>query len=93
MRNDNLSRVITQVNTKFGAPTGRANVGKYPMTIISGNNGRIFKKDQTTVYNKRVRLIDGYDAGGAYWGSTPGYELRVEFTADLSYINFFRCPS
>lgn len=67
---------------------GRPNVGSYPVTVTSGNNGRICKKHQTKVYNKRVVLDQGYDNGGAYWGI--GSELRVEFTADLSFINFFR---
>jgi len=91
MRNDNLGRVITATNSKFGAPMGRANKGNYPVTITSGNNGRICKKHQTKVYNKRVALIEGYDMGGAYWGT--GSELRVEFTADLQYINFYRCQN
>jgi hypothetical protein len=40
------------------------------------------------VYEKRVPLIEGYDMGGAYWGIGP--ELRVRFTKDLSYVEFFR---
>lgn len=88
MRNDNLSRVITQVNTKFGAPMGRNNVGTYPPGVTSGRNGRMFKKDQPKVYDKHVALDQGYDKGGAYWGC--GSELRVEFTPDLSFIRFYR---
>ncbi len=71
----NLNRVITKVNTKYGAPMGRADIGTKPT-------------DKTKVYNKRVQLIEGYDNGGAYWGI--GSELRVSFTADLSYIEFYR---
>ncbi len=72
----NLNRVITKVNTKYGAPMGRADIGTKPT-------------DKTKVYNKRVALYDGgYDKGGAYWGT--GSELRVSFTADLSYIEFYR---
>lgn len=70
----NLSRVITPCNLTYGAPMGRPNVGQRPGT------GKI--------YDKRVKLIDGYDAGGAYWGC--GAELRVYFTGDLSYIEFYR---
>lgn len=86
----NLKRIITQVNTRYGAPMGRANVGSEPVTITSGKNGRICKTHQTKVYDKRVPLVyDGaYDAGGAYWGCGP--ELRVRFTADLSFVEFYR---
>lgn len=71
----NINRVITPVNTKYGAPTGRHDKGNRP-----DNNVK--------VYDKKVALIDGYDNGGAYWGI--GRELRVKFTADLSYIEFYR---
>lgn len=71
----NLKRVINKVNTQYGAPMGRANKGTKPT-------------DKTKVYDKRVPLVDGYDDGGAYWGI--GRELRVAFTADLSYIEFYR---
>lgn len=70
----NIRNVITEVSTKFGAPMGRYNKGSRP------ENGK--------VYCKWVRLIDGYDIGGAYWGI--GAPLYVEFTPDLSYINFER---
>lgn len=72
----NVNRVITKVNTRFGSPMGRYNVGSKP-------------KQPTKIYDKRVPMIDGaYDKGGAYWGI--GRELRVRFTADLSYIEFYR---
>jgi hypothetical protein len=51
-----LSDIITPVNTKYGAPMGRANVGKRPVTITSGRNGKIFKKNQTKVYRKHVPM-------------------------------------
>jgi len=88
MKNWNINRVIRKVNTKYGAPMGRNDVGNEPITVVSGNNNRICKRHQTKVYDKRVVLIDGYDNGGAYWGF--GKELRVRFTADLSFINFYR---
>lgn len=89
MRNDNLNRVIPPVNCKYGAPMGRANVGTPPVTVTSGRNCAIRAKNQIKVYDKRVPMIDGaYDRGGAYWGI--GKELRVRFTADLSYIEFYR---
>ncbi len=85
----NIKNVITEVNTKFGAPMGRYNKGERPNTITSGNNGRICKKHQIKVYTKRVNLVNGgYDEGGAYWGY--GKPLYVSFTKDLNYIEFFR---
>lgn len=89
MRSDNLNRVITPVNCQYGAPMGRANVGTHPPAITSGRNDAIRAKNQVKVYDKRVPMIDGaYDRGGAYWGI--GRQLRVRFTADLSYIEFYR---
>ena len=83
------NKVIYSVNTKFGAPLGRSNVGVRPSTITSGPNCRVFKKNQIKIYDKKVPMVDGaYDVGGAYWGLGP--ELRVEFTKDLSFINFYR---
>ena len=84
----NLSNVITDVSCKYGAPMGRANIGSHPHLITRGNNCRVCKVDQTKVYDKHVALYDGYDKGGAYWGI--GSALRVRFTADLSYIKFYR---
>jgi len=83
-----LNSIITKVNTKYGAPMGRANVGKQPVTVVSGRNNRIVKKNQVKVYDRRVTLNEGYDKGGAYWGIGP--ELRVRFTKDLSYVEFYR---
>jgi hypothetical protein len=83
------NEVIYPVNTKYGAPMGRSNVGRRPLKVASGPNNRIFKKNQVKIYDKRVPMVDGaYDVGGAYWGL--GRELRVEFTKDLSFINFYR---
>lgn len=83
-----LSEIITPVNCGFGAPMGRANIGKEPTTVIRGNSGRICKADQTKVYEKNVPLIDGYDQGGAYWGIPSN--LKVRFTKDLSFVEFYR---
>lgn len=83
-----LSEIITTVNSKYGAPMGRRNIGSQPLTIMSGRNNRIIKKNQTKVYDRKVNLIDGYDKGGAYWGNPNN--LRVRFTKDLSYIEFYR---
>lgn len=80
--------LIPDVSSKYGAPMGRANVGSQPVTVIRGNAGRICKCDQVKVYDKRVPMQYGYDMGGAYWGIP--HNLRVRFTKDLSYIEFYR---
>lgn len=69
-----ISKIITNVNTRFGAPMGRQSVG--------------LKPTKKTVFDCRVNLTQGYDKGGVYWGC--GSELRVSYTKDLSYINFYR---
>lgn len=83
-----ISDIIVPVSGKYGAPMGRANVGTQPVTVTSGRNNRIVKKNQVKVYEKRVHLFDGYDIGGAYWGYPSN--LYVRFTKDLTYIEFFR---
>jgi hypothetical protein len=40
------------------------------------------------VFDSPVPLYDGYDKGGAYWGYPSN--LRVKYTADLSYVEFYR---
>jgi len=85
-----INKIITPVNCKYGAPMGRENVGSQPVTITSGPNCRIFKKNQIKVYDCAVPMSsDGaYDKGGAYWGI--GSQLRVRYTKDLSFIEFYR---
>ena len=78
-----ITDIITEVNTKYGAPMGRPDVGSEPIT-----NCRIIKKNQVKVYEKRVHIIDGYDIGGAYWGYPSN--LYVRFTKDLSFIQYYR---
>lgn len=88
--NRTIDKIITKVDTSRGAPMGRPNVGTRPVTVTRGNNGRICKCDQKRIFDCRVPLpIDGaYDKGGAYWGI--GAELRVAYTKDLTYIEFYR---
>lgn len=40
------------------------------------------------VFDTPVILNEGYDKGGAYWGLPNN--LRVKYTADLSYVQFYR---
>lgn len=69
-----LTRILSPVNCQYGAPMGRANIGQAP-------------KDKP-ILDSLVPLTEGYDKGGAYWGS-PG-NLRVKYTKDLTYIEFYR---
>lgn len=85
-----IDKIITKVNGQYGAPMGRANKGSRPVTVTSGPNCRIFKKNQVKIYDCAVPMSGegAYDKGGAYWGT--GSQLRVSYTRDLSYIEFYR---
>jgi hypothetical protein len=83
-----IDKIITNVDCSRGSPMGRSNIGTRPKTITSGKNCRIVKSNQTTIFDCKVPLSDGYDKGGAYWGI--GEELRVSYTKDLSYVEFYR---
>lgn len=71
-----IDKIITKMSGKYGAPMGRGNVGTRP-------------NDQK-IYDCAVPMSsDGaYDKGGAYWGIDK--QLRVSYTKDLSYIEFYR---
>lgn len=69
-----IDKIITKVSGKFGAPMGRYNIGNKP-------NG-------VKVFDCAVPMNSAYDRGGVYWGL--GSQLRVSYTKDLSYINFYR---
>ena len=70
-----IDKIITKVSGKYGAPMGRSNVGSRPV--------------KKAIFNCKVPMSDScYDKGGAYWGQ--GAELRVFYTKDLSYIEFYR---
>lgn len=73
-----IDKIITPVNTKFGAPMGRSNVA------IEG-------RENLPLYDSRVRLdSDGYDKGGAYWGFNLWHPLRVKYNKSLTHIEFYR---
>lgn len=84
--------VIDKVNTKHGAPMGRANVNECPLAIKY--EGQYFYEnakwyDVGKTFDRTVPLDgDGYDAGGAYWGR--GTELRVTYNEDLTFVRFYR---
>ena len=69
-----IDKIITKENTKYGSPMGRINVGERP-----------FNK---TIFDCKVPMNGAYDRGGVYWGL--GRELRVSYTKDLTYIEFYR---
>lgn len=68
---------VTRVNDRFGAPMGRTSFGQEHI----GENG--------VMYLAELPLDQGYDAGGAYWGS--GEPIFVLFNDELEY--FFRARS
>ena len=61
---------------QFGAFMGRPGVGE-----LSDTKGK-------RVFDRVVPLRDGYDQGGAYWGS--GARLRVLYTSDLKFVRYYR---
>lgn len=71
-----IDKILTKAYSKYGAQMGRQNVGTRP------TNKRVF--DCAVPMS-----ADGaYDKGGAYWGI--GNQLRVSYTKDLTYIEFYR---
>lgn len=73
-----IDKIITPINSKYGAPMGRNNVSIRPTD----------KK----IYDCFVPMNGAYDKGGAYWGLAIGNTppLRVAYTKDLSYIEFYQ---
>ena len=85
-----IDKIITKLDCKYGAPMGRPNVGTRPVTVTSGKSCKIYKCNQKKTFDCKVPMFSdsAYDKGGAYWGI--GSELRVSYTKDLSYIEFYR---
>lgn len=89
-----IDKIITNVSTKFGAPSGRRNRYPFMYFIDYSRKGRdilIKPKDKSEhkIFDCAVPMVDGaYDKGGAYWGL--GSQLRVRYTKDLSFIEFYR---
>lgn len=83
-----IDKIITKVNCQYGAPMGRANVGEPPKAELHPW-ARVPLPKPKRVYDCAVPMSEGaYDRGGAYWGM--GKQLRVRYTKDLSYIEFYR---
>tara|TARA_R110000803_G_scaffold210835_1_gene284200 strand:+ start:65278 stop:65556 length:279 start_codon:yes stop_codon:yes gene_type:complete len=88
-----INKIITNVNSRYGAPMGRSNVIPKP---LRGNfeyyvgRTRFVPGFMPRIYDCRVPMSScgAYDKGGAYWGI--GKELRVSYTKDLTLIYFYR---
>lgn len=93
-RNRTIDKIITKVNCKSGAPMSRLNVGSAPNPFVKGlHGGKTVKKFRAVkVYDCLVPMNGAYDRGGVYWGmALHGVKpLRVKYTKDLSYIEFYR---
>ncbi len=89
-----IDKIITKVNCQYGAPMVRPNVGCAPSQLVKGvYGGTTVKKIRTVkVYDCLVPMNGAYDRGGVYWGiALHGIKpLRVKYTKDLSYIEFYR---
>jgi hypothetical protein len=88
-----LDKILCWESSKYGAPMGRMNVGSFPVNGYYVKAGKMSKVNpkyiQVPVFDCNVPINSGgYDKGGAYWGF--GSELRVSYTKDLSYIEFYR---
>lgn len=91
-----IDKVITKLSCKYGAPMGRGNkTPDYKYTIIDTEGSRKHlvntdTKESKVIFDCLVPMDSSgaYDKGGAYWGI--GKQLRVSYTKDLSYINFYR---
>ncbi len=73
-----IDQITYDVNCSRGAPMGRADVGTRP------KNKRILDNVVPMLASDRA-----YDKGGAYWGIGTA-QLRVRYTKDLSFIEFYR---
>jgi len=80
-----IDKIITKVGSQYGAPMGRANVDKCPISECNGQRFSYVGKK----YDCAIPLDSGgYDRGGAYWGI--GRQLRCEYNKDLTWIKFYR---
>jgi hypothetical protein len=72
-----INKIITPMDCSRGAPMGRTSIGTRP------KDKRVFD-----CFVLMCSCCGAYDTGGAYWGL--GVPLRVAYTKDLSYIEFYR---
>lgn len=70
-----------RVDGRYGAPMGRADDGQ-------GHD------EYVKVRHRMVLLSEGYDGGGAYWGSRErGTSLFCLWTPDRSFVRYVDAPS
>lgn len=77
--------LIGPVNCKFGAPMGRTdNPPKFFGDLDQNWDG--------IPYFDRIVPLDsgGYDKGGAYWGYLRNEPLRVRYSKDGQFWQFYR---
>lgn len=68
-------------SSRYGAQMGRYDKGPAP-------------DGYAKVTMRRVRLSQGYDRGGAYWGDRPrGLMLFCAWTRDRSFIRYIDAPT
>lgn len=91
-----IDKIITNVSTFYGAPMGRCNVSPDGVTHIKDHKGKgnkyiVIDGIKKTLFDCAVPMDSSgaYDKGGVYWGMGSS-QLRVSYTKDLSYINFYR---
>lgn len=86
-----LDKIITKLDTSRGASMGRSNVGTKHIEHKNLKGIIVKSARKERIYDCKVPMCGccgAYDTGGAYWGL--GAELRVSYTKDLSYVNFYR---
>jgi hypothetical protein len=82
-----IDKILTKLDCHTDAPMGRRGeadgiFSSFP--FLSPLDAKKLPK----IFDCKVELTDGYDKGGAYWGMPNN--LRVQYTKDLKYINFYR---
>ena len=85
-----IDKIITKVDGKYGAPMGRSNIIPQAYSIFDKFIINPITKESKRIFDCAVPMsgCGAYDKGGAYWGL--GQQLRVKYTKDLSYIEFYR---
>lgn len=67
--------IISKCGTSYGATMGRGDIDNY-------QGGKIYSR-YLPMYNDNC-----HDKGNAYWGI--GERMRVDYTADLNYVKYYR---
>jgi hypothetical protein len=78
-----MGKQFDNVACRYGAPMGRSSYG-----TVENTEGKI------SLF--RVLLDQGYDDGGAYWGSATSYRDQLycaRSTANSEYVQFVRAES